>query len=135
MSHMHLVLGCVLLAAATVISAGCAKEPAPPETPAVPEPPAMTGPPTDTGDQAATEMTGSSDSAEVEAAFASLSDADRTAALAQKICPVSDHELGGMGTPVKVSVAGRDVFICCESCRESLLADPDKHLAKLPPTP
>ena len=36
-----------------------------------------------------------------------------------------------MGTPIKVDVNGRPVFICCEGCRESLLAEPAKYLAKL----
>jgi hypothetical protein len=62
-----------------------------------------------------------------------LSDADREAALAQRICPVTKEPLGSpsMGPPVKVSVEGRDVFICCEGCRESLLEDPAKYLANL----
>jgi hypothetical protein len=61
-----------------------------------------------------------------------LSDADREAALAQRICPVQkDQLLGSMGPPVKVSVEGRDVFICCEGCREDLLADPAKYLANI----
>jgi hypothetical protein len=134
MSRMHVASLLVLFVAATIVWVGCAKEPAPPATPdasAVPEPPAMTAPATDAG-QSSTEA---SDAAEVEAAFASLSEADRAAALAQKICPVSGHELGGMGTPVKVTVAGRDVFLCCESCRDPILAEPDKYLAKLAPTP
>ena len=63
--------------------------------------------------------------------LASLSAADREAALAQKICPVSGQPLGSMGTPPKVHVDGRDVFICCASCEAPLLADPAKHLAKL----
>jgi hypothetical protein len=69
--------------------------------------------------------------ADVPEAFAELSAADQAVALAQKICPVSGEALGGMGTPIKVSVGGRDVFICCESCKEPLLAEPDKYLAKL----
>jgi hypothetical protein len=70
---------------------------------------------------------------EVTAAFASLSEADRTAALAQKICPVSDEPLGTMGTPLKVTVEGRDVFLCCEGCKKALEEDPQKYLAKLAP--
>jgi hypothetical protein len=68
---------------------------------------------------------------EITAAMAELDDADRTAALAQKICPVSDEPLGSMGTPLKVDVAGRTVFICCDGCRDSLLKEPEKFLAKL----
>lgn len=63
--------------------------------------------------------------------LAALSDADRAAVLAQKVCPVSDEELGGMGTPIKVTVEGRDIFLCCEGCKDELLANPDKYLAKL----
>jgi hypothetical protein len=73
----------------------------------------------------------SAESNDVTAALASLSEADRAAVLAQKICPVSDEALGSMGAPIKVTVDGRDVFICCESCRDPLVADPTKYLAKL----
>jgi hypothetical protein len=36
-----------------------------------------------------------------------------------------------MGTPIKVSVAGHEVFICCEHCEEPLKAEPAKYLAKI----
>lgn len=68
---------------------------------------------------------------DVTEAMAALSETDRTAALAQKVCPVSDQTLGSMGTPIKVTVKGRDVFLCCEACREKLEANPDEYLAKL----
>lgn len=61
-----------------------------------------------------------------------LSETDRELVQKQKICPVADQPLGSMGTPIKVNVKGRSVFICCEGCRERLLADPDRYLAKLP---
>ena len=60
-----------------------------------------------------------------------LSAADQALADAQKICPVSDSELGSMGTPIKVMVNEQPVFICCEHCKEPLLAEPDKFLQKL----
>jgi hypothetical protein len=75
------------------------------------------------GDQAA--------SAEVQAALASLSAEDRELAIKQKICPVSGGPLGSMGAPVKVNVAGHDVFICCEHCEQPLKDEPAKHLAKI----
>jgi YHS domain-containing protein len=93
---------------------GCSKEPADSSAPAA--------------NGAAADVASPSD---VPAAFADLSVEDRAAALAQKICPVSGGPLGEMGTPIKVDVNGRDVFICCESCQEPLLKDPDKYLAKL----
>jgi hypothetical protein len=62
---------------------------------------------------------------------ATLSDADKALVEKQKLCIVADGALGSMGTPVKVTVKGKDVFLCCEHCREALLKDPDKYLAKL----
>jgi hypothetical protein len=70
-------------------------------------------------------------SAEVQAALASLSAADREAALKQRICPVSGGPLGSMGAPLKVSVAGHEVFICCEHCEQPLKDDAETHLAKI----
>jgi hypothetical protein len=40
-----------------------------------------------------------------------------------------------MGTPKKVDVNGTPVFICCDGCRERLLSEPDKYLAKLADRP
>lgn len=70
--------------------------------------------------------------AELAAVLAELAPEDRALAERQRICPVTELPLGSMGTPVKVNVSGRPVFVCCEGCRESLLADPAKYLAKLP---
>jgi hypothetical protein len=120
-----------VLAIAFAMCYGCAKEPEKPgavvEEEVVEE---VEVPALEPGTEPATAEMGA-DASDVTAALASLNEADRAAALAQKICPVSDEALGSMGTPIKVSVAGRDVFICCESCRDSLVADPDKYLAKL----
>jgi len=64
--------------------------------------------------------------------MAALSAEDRVAALAQKVCPVGGDVLGGsMGTPVKVTVEGREVFLCCKGCEETLREDPAKYFAKL----
>ena len=68
---------------------------------------------------------------EIEKALAKLSPADRAAAKRQKTCPVIDELLGSMGTPIKLRVQGRDVFICCEACEEDLRDNPAKFLAKL----
>ena len=80
----------------------------------------------DHGDHAAS---GDSDIAK---ALASLSAEDRAVAEKQKACLVGGEPLGSMGAPVKVTVQGRDVFVCCEGCTDALRADPDKFLAKLP---
>lgn len=57
---------------------------------------------------------------EVSDAFADMAPTDREAAIAQKTCPVSDQELGSMGTPIKVVVEGREVFVCCQGCVDEL---------------
>jgi hypothetical protein len=64
-------------------------------------------------------------------ALAGLSAEDRALAEKQKICPVSGQPLGSMGVPVKVTVKDRDVLLCCEGCRGSIVEDPDTYLAKL----
>jgi len=71
------------------------------------------------------------EAAAIAEALAKLSPADRALAEKQKNCPVADMPLGSMGVPIKVDVDGRPVFICCEGCREDLLAEPAKYLAKL----
>lgn len=68
---------------------------------------------------------------DIEAALSQLPPEDRQLAESQRICPVSEMPLGSMGAPIKVIVQGRTVFICCEGCRESLLAEPTKYLARL----
>ena len=74
-------------------------------------------------------------SVEVIAALSALSEQDRLLAQQQRICPVTDYDLGSMGTPPVVDVNGTPVFICCEGCREDLLSDPEKYLAKLAASP
>ncbi len=60
-----------------------------------------------------------------------LSEANRAAVLAQRVCPVSGAELGVMGEPQKVVVNDREVFICCPNCEDELRADPAKYLDQL----
>ena len=91
---------------------------APPQKPSAPATPQA-----DSGD--------TTDPAKIKASLASLSTEDRALAEKQKICPVSGEPLGGMGAPKKISVAGHDVFICCQGCEKELTSEPDKYLAKL----
>lgn len=68
--------------------------------------------------------------AQMEAALASLSAEDRALVEQQKFCPVlTDSRLGGMGTPVKVTIDGKPVFLCCSGCKEKALANPKETLA------
>jgi hypothetical protein len=64
-------------------------------------------------------------------ALAGLSPEDRAIAEKQGICPVTEEPLGLMGTPIKVDVNGRSVFVCCGGCKDDLLAKPSEYLAKL----
>ena len=88
------------------------------------------------GDDAGIEHAGTDgdptpDMDKMHATLAKLPEADRKSAEKQHFCPVSGEMLGLMGLPIKVTIKGRDVWLCCESCKEKLLADPDTYLAKL----
>lgn len=48
----------------------------------------------------------------------------------QKTCPVSGEELGTMGSPIPVVVMGRTIYVCCESCAETVQRNSDRYLAK-----
>src|SRR5438105_679701 len=78
---------------------------APPQQPTAPATPKADG--SDTADPA-----------KIKASLALLSTVDRALAEKQKICPVSGEPLGAMGAPKKISVAGHDVFICCQGCEK-----------------
>ena len=71
------------------------------------------------------------DDAEISKALSALTTTDRTAAAAQKTCPVTGEPLGSMGTPPKVTVNGKEVFICCAGCEGELQDNPVKYLAEL----
>jgi YHS domain-containing protein len=74
---------------------------------------------------------GNSSAANVPQGLLELSAEDRATAQKQRICPVSGEVLGSMGKPVKVTVKGQTVFLCCSGCEEDIKKDPDKYLAKL----
>jgi hypothetical protein len=63
--------------------------------------------------------------------LAQLDAADRAVAKQQKFCAVeTENELGSMGVPVKVMIKGKPVFLCCNGCRKTAEAEPDKVLAR-----
>ena len=70
---------------------------------------------------------------EIREALEPLSETDRALAEAQVICPVTEVRLGsmGMGTPIKLEVDGRTVFICCEGCRDGIVDEPKKYFKVL----
>lgn len=69
--------------------------------------------------------------AKINAALAKLSPADRALAEAQKTCPILGGPLGGMGVPVKLTLDGQPVFVCCEGCKPGALESPQETLAKV----
>jgi hypothetical protein len=69
------------------------------------------------------------DMAAMKEELAKLSPEDAASAEKQHTCPVTKKMLGTMGPPLKVDVKGKTVWICCEGCREELLANADKYLA------
>ena len=68
------------------------------------------------------------------AAIKQLPTAEQAVAIKQAICPVSNHHLGSMDKPVKVSAQGRTFYICCEGCEEEVKSNPASVLAKLDQT-
>lgn len=75
---------------------------------------------------------GGAGSATPTAAITGLSPEDQRLVKRQKICPVMGEPLGSMGTPFRVVIEGRTVFLCCEGCAAALRKNPAKYLAKLP---
>jgi hypothetical protein len=74
--------------------------------------------------------------AEIRETLAKLSPADRALAEKQKFCAVlRDSRLGSMGAPIKLTVNGKTVFICCEGCQKKALANPEATLKALDGTP
>lgn len=71
------------------------------------------------------------DMQKMKAELAKLSPEDAASAMKQHFCPVSDEMLGIMGPPIKVDVNGKEVWICCEGCKDKLLEDPETYLSKL----
>ena len=57
--------------------------------------------------------------------------ADRPEVIRQEKCPVMDTALGEHGTPIKVQVDGRTLFVCCRGCVDTVVENPDFHFQKL----
>lgn len=60
---------------------------------------------------------------------APASAADQSAIRAQRVCPVMNQPLGGHGTPLKVSINGDSLFVCCQGCVRKVEANPQEYLA------
>jgi membrane fusion protein, copper/silver efflux system len=60
-----------------------------------------------------------------------LPEADRKPALSQGTCPVTGAALGSMGVPIKITLRGQTVFLCCKGCIGKAKRSPDEILKKL----
>jgi hypothetical protein len=66
---------------------------------------------------------------EVAAERAKLNPEDRALVDAQEWCVISTNErLGSMGPPVKLTIKGQPVFVCCKGCVRKAEANPDATL-------
>ena len=55
---------------------------------------------------------------------------DQAAIRAQGICVISEAPLGSMGAPIKVSIGGEALYLCCQGCVGKVKKNPDVYLAK-----
>lgn len=69
----------------------------------------------------------------IAAALAKLDAKDRKLAVAQRYCATQGERsrLGSMGTPVKLTIQGETVFLCCESCRDEARANPERSVERV----
>lgn len=61
---------------------------------------------------------------------AKTTSADQSKISAQRLCPVMDQRLGGHGTPIKLLVDGRPLFVCCRGCIKKVERSPDHYVRK-----
>ena len=65
----------------------------------------------------------------IEAARAQLSPEDRALVDAQDYCAVTPKQkLGAMGVPIKVTIKGQPVFLCCKGCKGTAEDEPEATL-------
>jgi Cu(I)/Ag(I) efflux system membrane fusion protein len=76
-------------------------------------------------------MTRDEDS-KVQAALAKLNPIDRRLAETQQFCAIlPKNRLGAMGVPVKVTIEGQSVFLCCVGCKDEAMENPSRTLAQV----
>ncbi len=70
-------------------------------------------------------------SEKVAASLRKLSPEDKKLAQAQRFCPIRNDPLGSMGVPVKLTLDGKSVFICCKGCVAEAQKNPVETLNKV----
>jgi Cu(I)/Ag(I) efflux system membrane fusion protein len=76
------------------------------------------------------EVSSNTESATTADALAELPPADRALARKQATCPVTRKPLGSMGTPFRIELDGKPIFLCCDGCEDALRAQPAKYLGR-----
>jgi hypothetical protein len=56
---------------------------------------------------------------------------DCARAMMQRVCPVTGFHLGSMGVPVKMTLRGKTLFLCCKGCIAKARRSPVDTLKKL----
>ena len=107
------------------------KDMTPPPPPADTKKPAADGPKMEGPKTGKAEAPAAKLSDEELAEIKKLPAAEQDVAIEQAICPVSQHHLGSMEKPVKVTAEGRTFYLCCDTCQDDLKADPKGIIAKL----
>jgi YHS domain-containing protein len=60
-----------------------------------------------------------------------LSSMGKPVNIGNKICPVSDEEIGLMGEGVQVEYEGKIYNLCCPMCVQTFNAEPQKYIEKI----
>ena len=65
-------------------------------------------------------------------ALADAAKTDKAKPYTLKTCPVSDDKLGGdMGDPYVFNYGGREIKLCCKSCKKDFDKSPAKFVKKI----
>jgi hypothetical protein len=68
----------------------------------------------------------------IKQSLAALSAEDRSLAESQGYCPLMEKvRLGERGTPIKLSLEGETVFVCCRGCENQAKKAPAQTLTRL----
>lgn len=63
--------------------------------------------------------------------LATIDESDKAGIARQRVCPVSEAELGSMGDPIKVLVDGKPLYLCCQGCVAKVKNAPETYLSKV----
>jgi Cu(I)/Ag(I) efflux system membrane fusion protein len=67
----------------------------------------------------------------IAASLKKLSPEDRKLAESQRLCPIRNDPLGSMGVPVKLTLEGKQVFVCCKGCIAEANSGPSRTFSRV----